>query len=124
MILLTLLLWLVASMASAVTVLVYRRLAMPRWRRRIAIAVSAAVAVLMAPLTISAGGSVLGLTFPLLFLSAGLLGSAWSWKVETVVARFTDGYLDRRPDLQQRFQRSPILRRVMKMRDWSRRWWA
>jgi hypothetical protein len=124
MFLLTLLLWLAALLALTATVSVYWRLTMPRWRRRVAIALSVAVAGLMAPLTVATGGWALGPTLPLLFLSAGLLGSACSWKLESVVARFADRYLGRRPDLQQRFRTSPMLRGIMKVRDWSRGWWA
>jgi preprotein translocase subunit SecF len=110
MILLTLLLWFAALLALATTVFVYRWLRVSRAWGRLTLALAIPASLFVAVIAVAAMGWALGLAIALLFLSAMLLVSAYSWKVDSLVAKRTDEALARRPDLQERFERNRFLR--------------
>ena len=70
----------------------------------------------VAAFAVAVEGWALGLPWGLLCLSGLLLMLAFQSKVDSLVARWTDETLARRPDLRERFEKNPILRRVMRMR--------
>jgi len=124
MILITVALWLAALSATAGGVAFYRWARVPRVRHWLHMALVVPASIAISILAAAGRGWALGLPWGLLCLSALLLMLAFQSKVDSLVVKWTDETFARRPDLRERFEKNPILRRVMRMRDWTRRWWA
>ena len=110
MILLTLLLWLAALLATVAAVAFYRWAGVSRGWRIFHMTLIVPATLFVALFSLAAGWAS-GPPITLLFLSGVLLMSAWQWKVDLFVARWLDKRLSGGREIFTPFLDSPAKKR-------------
>lgn len=107
--------WVAAALVLPLTLwLVRKSRVLTPSRQRLIAALSIPTALLIALFWFASNERILAIPVAMLFFSFVLLLSIYAWKTDSMLSYWAEQVLTRRPTIQDRFQQSPILGKLVK----------